>query len=72
MLESGRYANFVEETFWAECSRQFRAEHFKRDRSVMAKVVREVDRGHTTPAEFTLDSVTVGEGGSQGFSDSRQ
>ena len=66
MLESGGYADFVEETFWAECSRQFRAEHFERDRSVMTKVVREVDRRHAAPAEFTLDSVSVGKGSFEG------
>jgi hypothetical protein len=69
VLESGGYADFVKETFWSKGSGQFRAEHFERDRSVMAQVVCEVDRGHAAPAEFTLDSVAVSEGGSQGFSD---
>jgi hypothetical protein len=72
MLESGGYADFVEEAVWPESSRELRAEDLERDRAVMAKVAREVDPRHAAPAEFTLDSVAVSQEGSEGFSDIRQ
>jgi hypothetical protein len=72
MLESGSYADLMQEALWAEGSREFRAEYLERDRSVMPKVVREVDRRHTATAELTLDSVAVGEGGFEGSDVIRQ
>ena len=66
MLESGSYTYFKQEALWAEGSREFRAEYLERDRSVMTKVVREVDRRHAAPAEFTLDAVAVSQGGFEG------
>jgi len=38
-------------------------EHLERDRPVMAKVVREVNRRHATTAELSLDAVAVSEAG---------
>jgi hypothetical protein len=66
MLESGSYADFVQEAVRAERSREFRAKNLERDWSAMTKVVCEIDRRHAAPAEFTLDSVAVGKGGFEG------
>jgi hypothetical protein len=37
-------------------------EHRERNRAVMLEVVGEVDRGHATPSELTLDQVAVTKG----------
>ena len=72
MLESGGYTDFVQKAFWAQGSREFRTEYLESDRSVMAKVVRQVDPRHASPAEFTLDPVALGEGGFEGSGAVRQ
>jgi len=72
MLESGGDTDFVQEAVRAEGSRELGTEHLERDRSVMTKVVREVNPRHATPAELTLDPVTVGEGGFEGSGVIRQ
>jgi hypothetical protein len=72
MLESGSYTDLMQEALWAKGSREFRAEYLQRDRSVMTKVVHEINRRHAAPAELTLDSVAVGEGGFEGSDAVRQ
>jgi hypothetical protein len=72
VLESGGETDLVQEPVWAEGSRELGTEYLERDRSVMTKVVREVDRRHAAPAELTLDPVAVGEGGFEGSDVIRQ
>ena len=62
MLKSGGELGLAKEPLRTKGSGQLRSEHLERDRSVMAKVVREVDGRHAAPAELMLDAVTVPEG----------
>lgn len=72
VLEAGGDPDLVQEALGAQRSREFRAEHLESNLPLMAAVVREVDGGHAAPAELTLDSVTVGEGGFEGSGVIRQ
>ena len=72
MLESGSYTDFMQEALWAKGGREFRAEYLERDRSLMTKVMREVDRRHPASAELTLDSIAIGKGGFKGNGAIRQ
>jgi hypothetical protein len=59
--ELGRDPDLTEEPL-AERGGELRVEHLERDRPVMAKVVRQMDRRHAAPAELALDAVAVSEG----------
>jgi SAM-dependent methyltransferase len=72
VLESSGYADFVQKAFWAQGSRELWTEYLERDRSVMAKVVGQVDPRHASPAELTLNPVAVSEGGFEGSGVVRQ
>ena len=72
VLEAGGDPDLVQEALGAQRSREFRAEHLESNLPLMATVIREVDGGHAAPAELTLDSVTVGEGGFEGSGVIRQ
>jgi hypothetical protein len=63
MLEPGGYTDFMEEAFWTEGNRELRPEYLERDGPIMAEVVREVYGCHAAPAELTLDSIAISEGG---------
>ena len=62
MLKPGSELGLAKEPLRTQGSGQLRSEHLERDRSVMAKVVREVNGRHAAPAELMLDAVTVPEG----------
>src|SRR5690606_25201901 len=48
-----------EEALGAEHHRQLGSEHLERYRSLVLQLRREVDRGHSSRAELTLDAIAV-------------
>ena len=68
MLEPRREANLPLEPLRPERLRQLGVQHLERDRTIMAQVVGEIDRGHAAAPELTLDRVAVLEGVGQLFS----
>lgn len=61
MLETGSELDLPQEPVWAERRSQLRVEDLERYRAVVLEVEREVDRGHASAAELSVDAVTVGE-----------
>src|SRR5207249_2873515 len=62
VLKLCREADLSKEPLGAQDSRQLGAEHLERDRAVVLEIASEIDRGHPTAAELTLDRVTTVEG----------
>jgi hypothetical protein len=62
MLKPGGQLGLAKEPLRTQGRRQLRSEQLEGDRTVMAKVVREVDGRHAALAELTLDAVAVREG----------
>ena len=62
VLQPGRDLDLALEPLGAVRRDQLGVQHLERDGSVVAEVVREVDRGHAAPAELALDGVAALEG----------
>jgi hypothetical protein len=67
MLQPRRQLDLAEEPLGAEHCRQLGVEDFQRDGAVVPQVLREIDDGHATAAQLTLDLIAAGQGGSQPF-----
>src|SRR5437879_1708577 len=65
MLKMRSDLDLFQETVCADDGRQFGAEDLEGDVTVMADVVREVDRRHTAGAELALDAIAAREGGGE-------
>ena len=65
VLQPGCIADFALEAIGTERGGKVRVEYLQRHRSVVPEVVREIDRGHATTAEFALERVAIGESGLQ-------
>ncbi len=65
VVELRRDLDLVEESLRAERRREFGAQDFHRDLSVMPHALGEIDGGHAAAPEFLLDFVSVGERGFQ-------
>lgn len=63
MLQSGAEPDLVEETLWAERRSQLGSEDLERDRPVVAEIVCQVDRSHSTAAQLALETVGLGQRG---------
>ena len=63
MLEAGGDLDLAGEALGAECGGQLGAEDLDGDAAVVLEVFGEIDGGHATLAELTLDAVAAGEGG---------
>jgi hypothetical protein len=61
MVEPCGDFDLAEETRRPYGGGQLGVEHLKRDRTAMFQVVREIDRGHSAPAELALKPVTFGQ-----------
>jgi hypothetical protein len=60
VLQVGRRANLGEKALGAECGGQVRVQHLDRDIARVLEIVREIDGGHATGAEFTLKEIAIG------------
>ena len=69
VLQRRRDSHLTQEPFLAERRREILVQHLDRDVPLVLDVAREVDRGHATFAELTLDGVAVREGGLELFYD---
>ena len=61
MLKSGGDSNFAKKALRAECGGELRAQNLEGNRSVVAKIMREIHCGHTTAPELALEDVAVAE-----------
>jgi uncharacterized protein YkuJ len=61
MLESRGEFDLLLEALRANARGDFIVQNFERDGAVVAEVVREVDDGESTAAEFAFEPVAVGE-----------
>jgi alpha-beta hydrolase superfamily lysophospholipase len=61
MLEIGSGLDLGEEALGPDHGGQLRSHDLDRDPAVVAKVVRQPDRGHTTRAQLPLDPIAVTE-----------
>ena len=59
MLKICSYANFTEKSIGAEHCAELRTQELQRYRSIVSKITREINRGHTAGAYLTLDVVPV-------------
>jgi len=41
---------------------EIRPHHLQRDRSIVCRVAREIDRGHAATADLTVDRISAGDG----------
>ena len=57
MLQAGRELDLAEEALRAQCVRQLRVEYLDGDESLVADVVRKVDRGSTAASDLALEEV---------------
>ena len=62
MLQRRRGLDFHNEALAAEHSGAFGLVHLDRDLAIVLQVFGEINGGHTTGAEFTVEAVAVGEG----------
>ena len=62
MIEPGREADLAEETLGAAHGAKLGVEDLDCHLAVMPDVDGQVDRGHATAAELTVDGIPVGEG----------
>ena len=53
--------DFSEKAFRTEGGGQFRPKDLHRHLSLVLNVLRQVDRGHSTPADFTFNRIAVGQ-----------
>ena len=65
MLQARGGADLGQEPFAAERGAQIGVQHLDRDVAVVLEIVREIDGGHATGAEFAENVITVGEGGGE-------
>jgi hypothetical protein len=65
VLEIGGGLDFAQEAVSAECGGKLGAKELDGDEAVVLEVAGEVDGGHATATEFTLDAVAIDEGGLQ-------
>jgi hypothetical protein len=65
MIELRSGLHLVQEPFWSNRLRDLRMKDFHRDLSLVFQVLREVDGGHATTTQFTLDRVAILECGVQ-------
>jgi hypothetical protein len=65
MLQASGQLDFPLKALGAERRGQLRMEDLQRNRPVMAQVMGEIHRRHTTAPEFALDTVAVDKGRSQ-------
>jgi hypothetical protein len=59
MLQSGGYADLLQEPLGGEASRQLGMQHLERDGSSVLPIARPVHRGCSATADFLLDLVPV-------------
>ena len=67
MLQPARNPDFTLEAFRTNAGAQVREEDLDRHRTVVLDVPGEIYRGHTAPAELSLEQVTVGKNELQSF-----
>ena len=65
VLQAGGDADLAEEAVRTQGRCELGVDNLERDGAVVAKVAREVNRGHAAPPELALDRVAVGQGGSK-------
>lgn len=65
MLEIRRDANLAQESLAAEHCAELRVENLQCDLTIVFRIAREIDRGHSSTADLALDIVAAGERGSQ-------
>jgi hypothetical protein len=58
VLKIGGKFDFLEESLWAEHSGKLGVQYLDRDLAIVLLVVREVNGGHATSAQFALDGVS--------------
>lgn len=63
MIQARREPYFSEKSVASECLRQSLLKHLDRDLTVMAEIVRQIDRRHAAGAEVTIDPVLPVERG---------
>ncbi|HEX9894208.1 MAG TPA: hypothetical protein VGA78_09810 [Gemmatimonadales bacterium] len=61
MLQVGGGGDFLEKPLRSDDGGQLRPHHLERDPALVAQVMGQVDGGHATRAELTLDAVAVGQ-----------
>ena len=63
MLEPGRDLDLAEEALGAQAQRELGMEHLEGDRTMVAAVLGQEDRGHAAAPHLALDVVALGEPG---------
>jgi hypothetical protein len=71
-VQARREADLPLEPLRAERLGQLRMQHLERDRAIMAQVLGEIDRGHASAPELTLDGVAARKGGLELLADRGQ
>lgn len=61
MLKVRRNLDFGEKSFDAEYGAEVRLQDFEGDWTVVPRVVREIDGGHTSGSDLAVDLVAIGE-----------
>ena len=62
ILQVGGRRDFLNESLCPEDGGEFGAQHLHRHLAMVFQVLGEVNRGHATRAEFTLDGIGISEG----------
>ncbi len=72
VLQPGGELDLPEEALRSQGGGQLRTKHLQGDMSAVLQVMREVNSGHSAPAEFPLDDIAVGQVGLETHIEARQ
>ena len=61
VLEASAEPDLAKEAIGSQCLRQFGVEDFEGDGPVVAEVVGEIDSGHSTASQLTLEGVAIAQ-----------